>query len=56
MLWFKKISPKHLCREKNWTIFTHITDIKVAKKDHNIGFQDKRQVFRRKWTKIAENR
>jgi hypothetical protein len=49
----KIFSPKNSA--KNLAILTQITAILVAKNDHNIGFQEKRQFFRRKWAKIAEN-
>jgi hypothetical protein len=50
---FKIFSPKKL--EKILACFAQTTGSFCKNCDHNIGFRQKRQFFRRKLAKIAEN-
>jgi hypothetical protein len=54
MLWFFKYFRRKIL-QKNWRFWLN-TKLNFWKKvDHNIGIQEKRQFFRRKLSKIAEN-
>jgi hypothetical protein len=54
MLWFFKYFHRKI-QWKNWRFWLE-TKLNFEKKvDHNIGFWQKRQFFRRKLSKIAEN-
>jgi hypothetical protein len=53
MLWLFKYFRRKI-RRKNWHFWLK-TKLNYANFDHNIGFWEKRQFFRRKLSKIAEN-
>jgi hypothetical protein len=53
MLWFFKYFCRKI-RRKNWRFWLK-TKLNYEKIDHNIGFWEKRQFFRRKLSKIAKN-
>jgi hypothetical protein len=54
MLWLKKKYFHRKFQRKNWRFLTQDKP-NYAKFCHNIGFWEKRQSFRRKLSKIAEN-